>query len=48
MLYLVTCADLAAVGPGVLNGWKVQVLTELYGRTSRRPEGRGAGRQRYA
>ncbi len=36
MLYLVTCADLAAVGPGVLNGWKVQVLTELYGRTSRR------------
>ena len=35
MLYLVTCADLAAVGPGVLNSWKVEVLSELYRRASR-------------
>lgn len=33
MLYVLTCADLAAVGPGVLNNWKVEVLTELYHRT---------------
>lgn len=33
MLYVLTCADLAAVGPGVLNQWKVQLLTELYRRT---------------
>jgi [protein-PII] uridylyltransferase len=32
MLYLLSCADLAAVGPGVLNPWKVEVLTDLYGR----------------
>lgn len=30
MLYLVTCADLAAVGPDVLNSWKIEVLSELY------------------
>ena len=30
LLYLVTCADLAAVGPDVLTSWKVEVLTELY------------------
>ena len=30
MLFLVTCADLAAVGPDVLNSWKVEVLSELY------------------
>jgi [protein-PII] uridylyltransferase len=35
LLYLVTCADLAAVGPGVLNNWKVEVLSELYFSTSR-------------
>ena len=29
MLYLLTCADLAAVGPGVLNAWKVGVLSQL-------------------
>jgi [protein-PII] uridylyltransferase len=34
LLYLVTCADLAAVGPDVLNGWKVEVLSELYFRAS--------------
>ncbi len=33
MLYVLTCADLAAVGPGVLNHWKLQLLTELYRRT---------------
>jgi [protein-PII] uridylyltransferase len=36
MLCLVSCADLAAVGPGVLNGWKIEVLFELYRRTLRR------------
>jgi len=32
MLYVLSCADLAAVGPGVLNGWKIEVLTDLYSR----------------
>lgn len=32
MLYLLTAADLAAVGPGVLNDWKADVLTDLYAR----------------
>ena len=32
MLYALSCADLAAVGPGVLNDWKVGVLGELYRR----------------
>jgi [protein-PII] uridylyltransferase len=36
MLFLVTCADLAAVGPDVLNSWKVEVLSELYYRASQR------------
>src|SRR6187200_1808074 len=35
-LFLVTCADLAAVGPEVLNNWKVEVLSDLYFRASRR------------
>jgi len=35
MLFVLTRADLAAVGPGVLNGWKVELLTELYKRTLR-------------
>jgi [protein-PII] uridylyltransferase len=30
MLYVLTCADFAAVGPGVLNRWKIELLTELY------------------
>lgn len=30
MLYVLTCADLAAVGPGVLNSWKRDLLTQLY------------------
>lgn len=33
MLFVLSCADLAAVGPGTLNDWKVDVLTELYLRT---------------
>jgi [protein-PII] uridylyltransferase len=33
MLYVLTCADLAAVGPGVLNSWKGEVLNDLYIRT---------------
>lgn len=33
MLYVLTCADLAAVGPGVLNRWKLDLLTQLYRRT---------------
>jgi [protein-PII] uridylyltransferase len=30
MLYVLTLADLAAVGPGVLNDWKQHLLTDLY------------------
>ncbi|HEY2838742.1 MAG TPA: [protein-PII] uridylyltransferase, partial [Pirellulales bacterium] len=33
MLYVLTAADLAAVGPDVLNAWKIDVLTGLYRRT---------------
>lgn len=33
LLYLLSCADLAAVGPGVLNSWKLGMLTNLYERT---------------
>ena len=33
MLFVLTCADLAAVGPGVLTEWKISVLTDLYERT---------------
>ena len=33
MLYVLTCADLAAVGPGVLNDWKLALITNLYLRT---------------
>lgn len=35
MLYVLTLADLAAVGPGVLNDWKKELLTELYQHTLR-------------
>jgi [protein-PII] uridylyltransferase len=35
MLLLLTASDLAAVGPSVLNPWKVEVLGELYKRTLR-------------
>ncbi len=30
MLFVLSCADLAAVGPGVLNEWKQDVLEQLY------------------
>ncbi len=30
MLYVLTLADLAGVGPGVLNEWKRELLTDLY------------------
>jgi [protein-PII] uridylyltransferase len=33
-LFLMTCADLAAVGPDVLNSWKVEVLSELHFRAA--------------
>lgn len=36
MLFVLTCADMAAVGPGVLNDWKVNVLADLYSRASDR------------
>jgi len=35
MLFLLTCADLAAVGPEVLNNWKIDVLADVYIRTSK-------------
>jgi [protein-PII] uridylyltransferase len=35
MLLILTCADLAAVGPGVLNQWKVGLLIRLYKRAMR-------------
>jgi [protein-PII] uridylyltransferase len=39
MLYVLTCADMAAVGPGVLNSWKGEVLNDLYLRTLRHLSG---------
>jgi [protein-PII] uridylyltransferase len=33
MLYVLTLSDLAGVGPGVLNEWKQQLLTDLYEHT---------------
>jgi [protein-PII] uridylyltransferase len=33
MLFVLTCSDLAAVGPDVLNDWKQGLLLELYHRT---------------
>lgn len=33
MLFVLTCADLRAVGPGVLTDWKLNLLTQLYERT---------------
>ena len=35
MMYVLTAADLAAVGPGVFNQWKAEVLADLYQRTMR-------------
>ena len=33
MFFVLTVCDFAAVGPGVLNDWKIEVLAELYSRT---------------
>jgi [protein-PII] uridylyltransferase len=33
MLYIMTAADLGAVGPDVWDGWKLEVVTDLYHRT---------------
>ncbi len=33
MLFVLSCADLAAVGPGALNDWKLGLITQLYQRT---------------
>jgi [protein-PII] uridylyltransferase len=32
MLYVLTTADMRAVGPGVMTGWQAQILGELYSR----------------
>jgi len=34
MLFVLSCADLAAVGPGVLNDWKIEVLADVFARAS--------------
>ena len=39
MLFVMTASDLAAVGPGVWDGWKSQILTDLFDRTMRRLTG---------
>ncbi len=39
MLYVLTCADLSAVGPDVFNDWKAEVLASLYQRTLRQLTG---------
>jgi [protein-PII] uridylyltransferase len=49
MLYLLTYADMRAVGPGVLTGWQARVLHELYVRTlARLTGGRGEKPNRTA
>ena len=40
MLYLLTCVDIRAVGPGVWNPWRAALLRELYVRTRTRLAGR--------
>lgn len=39
LLYLLTCADISAVGPGTLTQWKFGLLTELYHRAMALLEG---------
>ena len=34
MLFVLTCADLAAVGPGVLNDWKADLLADVFARSA--------------
>ena len=38
-LYLLTFADMRAVGPGVMTGWQAQILWELYGAALQRLTG---------
>ena len=33
MLFSLTAADLSAVGPGVWDGWKAEIISDLYRRT---------------
>ncbi|NOY29910.1 MAG: HD domain-containing protein, partial [Planctomycetes bacterium] len=35
MLFVLSCADLDAVGPGVLNDWKIDVLADVFARSSK-------------
>src|SRR5918996_5131581 len=42
MLYLLTYADMRAVGPGVLTGWQAQILHDLYARTLKQLTAPGA------
>ena len=44
LLFLITCADLAGVGPDVLSSWKVEVLSDLYLMASRQFAAGGAVR----
>ncbi len=39
MLYLLTCADMRAVGPGVMTGWQAAILWDLYSLTLARLTG---------
>lgn len=43
MLYLLTAADLAAVGPGSWNQWKSEVIADLYQRTMQHLAGDSPG-----
>ena len=43
MLYVLTAADLGAVGPDVWDGWKAEVVTDLYHRTMQHLAGEAAG-----
>ncbi len=45
MLYVLTFADMRAVGPGVMTGWQAQILWELYSRASVRLTGGQLERQ---
>jgi len=44
MLYLLTYADMRAVGPGVLTGWQAAILHDLYRRTLARLTGGREGK----
>jgi len=42
MLFVLTAADISAVGPGVWNNWKAEVLADLHSRTMRHLAGESA------